>query len=1484
MEEYEGSDDMCDYILSRLSNSLVEEHQRVCAAVGSMAQELKDQGIPSTPTAYLGATISSLDRLSLHSQSSDPPTITALLTLLSIILPNISPALLMKKRSFLSEPVLRILLDEESLSVDSLASGLKCVSQLLAAGDKADWSDSSQLYGLLMRFICDSRLKVRKQAHRCLHTTLESFQRYPVLAPASEGITNIFERLLLLVGGSNSATTETQVGAQHILYVLDVLKDCLPLMASKSITSMLKYFKTLLDLHHCHVTRRITDSLSVLCLHPTREVAPDVLLDLLCSLALSVPRKAKSADDMTATVRLLDVGIRKVYAQNRQTCVVKLPVIFNALAEILATGCKEALFAAMETIKSLTSACIDDGLVKQGVHQIKVNEDGDIRRSGPTIIEKLCATIDILLGYRYYERFLHSFLSFLQFYTLSTFLSPILLHYSAATVSLVCSLLFQGYSAAVFCCLCGFLIAGPLPCARCCSAVLVTTAFAVSLFIVPQNSAQFCKILLVVLLAALQFWGVLYAVPLNFLGAAIPNLLAQQVTKSSSFPRFKASCIDVIEGCLKHIIQDPLLGKLPSQITSPIGKFQRMRVLEAIQNWIMNRYSSRSKEEDFMVNPIESPCEELVVDDHEVLPKELEITNQYVIQDNSSEVTQCDEAYDKFVHEDLKVLQPHDEPIKEEDIIHALDVVNDEVLASPIRHDVIVIENITSNMITIEHIDVIIPMEKVCPKTQLQRLLETNQASSLPSPKPFLNSCLSIHVTGVAIANMKNFKIRGGDSAYLLKSTLKNLADMEKLSDDVFPYRKQLHDCIGEALRAIGPETFLSILPLNLESKDLSEVNVWLFPILKQFTIGGHLSFFLKSIVVAVGLISQKSLMVVDANLNALRSSARDFLSVLRNIFLESSDDGGGYLLSTIGEFASISDKAVVSRLFRPTMKKLADMTYEAVEVEEQPKYFGSMQIDKQSGSSLLVSRAKYLDLAASFLRGLDVDEVNLLLETIKPGLEDGGLIQKKAYKILSAILKDHVDFLSAKLDDLLQLMIKVLPHCHFSAKRHRLDCLYLLLVHVAQDTPEPRKHEIISSFLTEIVLALKEVNRKTRNRAYDILVQIGQAYGDEEKGGKKENLQHFFHMVAGGLAGDTPQMISAAVKGLARLAYEFSDLISAAYNVLPHAFLLLQRKNQTIIKANLGLLKVLVAKSQAEWLKIHLKSVVEGLVKWQDDTRNHFKAKVKLLLEMLIKKCGMDAVKAIKERKDRRIAANNSEDAKSVHSKATATSRISRWNHTKIFSDFGTVATKDSDVEYKKSRGKPSVASKFSSKASSSRLKQARRMKKSLAEDLFDKMEDDPLDLLDRQRTRSALQSSQSHKRKQESDDEVEIDFEGRLVIHEGGRRNRERSSHHETDADSQVGSHLSARSSAVGQRKRKKTSDSGWAYTGSEYASKKADGDVKRKDKLEPYAYWPLDRKMMSRRPEQRAAARKGMASVVKLTKKREGKNHGKGGKKSV
>lgn len=106
-------------------------------------------------------------------------------------------------------------------------------------------------------------------------------------------------------------------------------------------------------------------------------------------------------------------------------------------------------------------------------------------------------------------------------------------------------------------------------------------------------------------------------------------------------------------------------------------------------------------------------------------------------------------------------------------------------------------------------------------------------------------------------------------------------------------------------------------------------------------------------------------------------------------------------------------------------------------------------------------------------------------------------------------------EFIARKLEELLNLMIEVLPSCHFSAKRHRLDCLYFLVVHVTkvttsisfpnlgesiyfgsemllntnrlikiklffsrQDPSELNRHEVIASFLTEIILALKEVGQ----------------------------------------------------------------------------------------------------------------------------------------------------------------------------------------------------------------------------------------------------------------------------------------------------------------------------------------------------------------------------------------------------------------------
>lgn len=828
----------------------------------------------------------------------------------------------------------------------------------------------------------------------------------------------------------------------------------------------------------------------------------------------------------------------------------------------------------------------------------------------------------------------------------------------------------------------------------------------------------------------------------------------------------------------------------------------------------------------------------------------------------------------------------------------------------------------------------------------------------------------------------------GKSSSSLMMGTVRNLAGLQTLPEESILNRKQLHDCVGSAIGAMGPEIFLSLLPLNLDAEDNTDSNVWLLPILKQHIVGANLSFFLQNIVGMARLLQRKSHelekdgrtfsarnaeglvyalwsllpafcnyptdtsstfkdlqkvlcktlpqkpdlhgiicsslqiliqqnrsilgensfmpddemiyaerkakerytpRVAEENLEAIRSSSSKIFYVLSDIYMQTKIDSGGWLQSTIRELASISDKKVVKQYFNKFNELL-----EKASKEKQLEFSSSMEIDTPSNeASLSQARAVLLDLEVSLLPGLENEDIDVLFSAIKSSFQDEeGLMQKKAYKTLSIMLKEREEFLSRKVDELICLMIKATDSCHVSAKRHRLDSLYYLIVHVSKDASEQRKRDSIGAFLTEVILALKEANKKTRNRAYELLVKIGHACGDEEQGGKKENLHQFFYMIAGGLAGEKPHMISAAVKGLARLTYEFSDLINVAYSLLPSSFLLLQRKNREIIKANLGLIKVLVAKSKADGLQTHLRMMIEGLLKWQNDTKNHFKAKVKLLLEMLVQKCGFDAVKAVmpeehmklltnirklKERKERK--AKSEDDAESLHTK-TSISRQSRWNHTRIFSDFGDEDVDDSDAENVRAETMSGRRSRVSLPVSRASLRSKRKIQATnrLTEDLLDQNDDDPLDLLDRQRTRAALQSSVRLKRKPEFHDEFEVDPEGRLIVREDGNQRgkaKNFSSDLESDKKSRTGSLRSAKTSVREQNKRQKTSDSAWSYTGKEYTSGKAGGDFKKKDKLEPYAYWPLDRKLLNRRSEHKAVARKGMASVMKFAKGFEGKS---------
>ncbi|GJU66898.1 armadillo-like helical domain-containing protein [Tanacetum coccineum] len=137
-------------------------------------------------------------------------------------------------------------------------------------------------------------------------------------------------------------------------------------------------------------------------------------------------------------------------------------------------------------------------------------------------------------------------------------------------------------------------------------------------------------------------------------------------------------------------------------------------------------------------------------------------------------------------------------------------------------------------------------------------------------------------------------------------------------------------DCMGAALVALGPETFLKFLPLNVEAHNRRMA----FPILKQNIVGARWE-------------SRQNKQVIEGEnepatlqklqLVILRSSAREILPTLSGIFIKSSkyDDGGSL------------------QFFQETMEKLLKVTEEAGKVQNT-KGSSSMEVDNSSSETSL--------------------------------------------------------------------------------------------------------------------------------------------------------------------------------------------------------------------------------------------------------------------------------------------------------------------------------------------------------------------------------------------------------------------------------------------------------------------------------------------------------------------------------------------------
>eukprot|EP00892_Ulva_mutabilis_P007664 jgi/Ulvmu1/526/UM001_0534.1 len=416
--------------------------------------------------------------------------------------------------------------------------------------------------------------------------------------------------------------------------------------------------------------------------------------------------------------------------------------------------------------------------------------------------------------------------------------------------------------------------------------------------------------------------------------------------------------------------------------------------------------------------------------------------------------------------------------------------------------------------------------------------------------------------------------------------------------------------------------------------------------------------------------------------------------------------------------------------------------------------------------------------------------------------------------------------------------------------------------------------------------------------------------------------LQRLFSRILAGVASQTPRMVSAAVMAIARLTFEFaSELQVIAAELLPPVCTLLQSKAREVVKAALGFLKVVALRVPVDLVTPHLPLIITGVLVWAEDSKNKFKLKVRRLVERLCKRCGYEAVAAAWPESDEKLLAavrkgmaraarqknsgggggdGASEGGASGVSRAR-TARASEWGHSRIFSDEDMGAGEDGDA---RSRAGMSTKSKNRGNASRGAKSDAEgkgggRGKSRLADG-----EGNPVDLLDASTARALVRTAACGDAEEEA-----VEFErnplGKLVFREEEddvmaspkRRKRKHGDIGSDDSDFEdmrgiaglgaaikatknaeslkgaakyANSHKSGISHKSGLSRKSRGSGAPRGgqqqHSGAKYRSKKAAGDSQHGSKVEPYAYWRLDKNLLNTRKEKSRGAKSNLGSVIK------------------
>ncbi|KAM3963785.1 LOW QUALITY PROTEIN: RRP12-like protein [Aphomia sociella] len=513
----------------------------------------------------------------------------------------------------------------------------------------------------------------------------------------------------------------------------------------------------------------------------------------------------------------------------------------------------------------------------------------------------------------------------------------------------------------------------------------------------------------------------------------------------------------------------------------------------------------------------------------------------------------------------------------------------------------------------------------------------------------------------------------------------------------------------------------------------------------------------------------------------------------------------------------------------------------------------------------------------------------------------------KKAYRILEEIFKcdreNCKQFLTSNYKKVKKLFMTSLNKVADSSKAARLRCIEHLINAMPFANAESK---LLKSAIAESVVCTKDINSKCRQCAFNVINCVGNKLKTQQEG-----MQAFISLLTSGLSAPLPRIVSSTLRAVASALYNFSEDmgLEAVQGLLEKVAEQMQTNNREIVAASLSFVKVYTKVIPTDVLAGSLPIIFKSLCSMSDDCKRHSRLEIGYFLTRMVRKYGADTVEKlindevmlrrlrnIRKMENRRKRMKDGQKDQDSDSETDSAIRGTSKTLEDILKD------SDSEMEYlddEDERPRP-------------KAKKAKAPSKNKAW-----IQDDPeniVDLADVSSSRKITATDPSQKKKAVEVKEKKKDGgfrtapDGRLIITDDAFEDDDDdepkpSGDVDSDTDDTDNEEQSNKPSKLlkpgakrryddilsiksGRTNRSKASTatvtskykaggkgihrpigsaaSVASTVGTEFRSKKAKGDIKKKGKHDPYAYLPLSRKNLNKRTK--AITSKQFKGIVK------------------